>query len=61
MIEPAFTQSLEATPTVADADGDAEDGPELAVEVAQVTLRMVDGSHRPRDRPGVRGARPRCA
>src|SRR5581483_1231848 len=46
MIEPARPQGLEAAPAVADADGDAEDVPELTVEVAEVALRMVDDPDR---------------
>jgi hypothetical protein len=42
VIEPAGPQRFEATPTVADADGDAEQVAELAVKVAQVALRVMD-------------------
>ena len=42
MVEPAGAQRLEAAPAVTHAQGDAEDVAELAVEVAEVALRMVD-------------------
>src|SRR5256885_2195029 len=46
MIEPAGTQRLEATPSIADADGDAEEISELTIEVGEVTLRMMDDADR---------------
>ena len=46
MIEPAGAQRLEATPSIADADGDAEEISELTIEVAQVALRMMDDADR---------------
>jgi len=42
VIEPSSAQRFEPTPAVADPDGDREDVAELTVEVAQVTLRMMD-------------------
>ena len=46
MIEPAGTQRLEAAPSIADADGDAEEISELTIEVAQIALRMMDNTDR---------------
>ena len=46
MIEPAGTQRLEAAPSIADADGDAEEISELTIEIAQIALRMMDEADR---------------
>jgi len=44
--QPALAQRLEAAPAVVRAQGHGEDDAELAVQVGQVVLRMVDGAHR---------------
>jgi hypothetical protein len=44
MIEPTCSQGFEAAPAVGDADGDTEDVTELAVEVAQAALWVVDNA-----------------
>ena len=46
VIEPSCAQRFEPAPAVADPDGDGEDVAELAIEVAQVALRMMDDADR---------------
>ena len=43
--QPAFAQGLETAPPVVRAQRDGEDVAELAIEVGQIALRMVDGAH----------------
>ncbi len=42
MIDPAGAQRLEAAPAITDAHADAEDVAELAIEVTQAALWMMD-------------------